>query len=155
MRLTGAAIELDPECIDAQRLQVSIVPMSLENRLRLMREVVGKAERSLGEAFFAENEGHFWGTISTRPYMRAKQDVAELLAATGTREEAIEVYERLLELNPQDNQGVRYTLLALYLAENQPRAASSVLARFPEEEKHFGSFAWGRVLQLWLDKEFE
>jgi len=31
VRLTSEAIKLDPECTDAQRLQVSVVPMSAEN----------------------------------------------------------------------------------------------------------------------------
>ena len=87
--------------------------------------------------------------------MRALQHSAELLTDTGWNEEAIDTYERMLELNPHDNQGVRTPLLALYLAENQRAGASSVLARYPDEEKHMGSFAWARALFLWLDEDLE
>jgi len=83
LRLVTEAQELDPDCTDAQRLMVSILPASPENKLDLMREVVEKAERNLGEAFFLEHMGHFWGTMSTRPYMRAKQHLGELLVETG------------------------------------------------------------------------
>jgi len=73
LRLVHEALKLDPDCTDAQRLMVSLLPMQLDNRLQLMREVVANAERNLGESFFEAHMGRFWGTVSTRPYMRAKQ----------------------------------------------------------------------------------
>jgi len=55
LRLAREATDLDPDCIDAQRLMVSLVPMRLANRIELMREMVDKAERNLGERFFEEH----------------------------------------------------------------------------------------------------
>jgi tetratricopeptide (TPR) repeat protein len=155
LRLVNEAQELDPDCTDAQRLMVSILPASQENKLDLMREVVEKAEHNLGETFFQEHMGHFWGTVSTRPYMRAKQHLGELLVETGKFEEAAGVFERILELNPTDNQGMRYPLLALYLAGRQPEKAGHLMARFPGEEKFLGSFAWARVLERWLSGKLD
>ncbi|HXM40979.1 MAG TPA: hypothetical protein VN924_06990 [Bryobacteraceae bacterium] len=66
------ALKLDPDCTEAQHLMVSRVPMNLDSRIRLMREIVDKAERNMGEDFIREITGHFWSTLSTRPYMRAK-----------------------------------------------------------------------------------
>jgi tetratricopeptide (TPR) repeat protein len=150
LRLVNEALELDPDCTDAQRLMVSVLPMALENRVQLMREVVEKAERNMGDRSIRENTGHFWGVVSTRPYMRAKQHLAELLAEAGNPGEAVLVYERMLELNPTDNQGMRYPLLGLYLAANRPEGARRLMSRYPDEEKIFGSFAWARVLERWL-----
>ena len=82
--------------------------------------------------------------------MRAKQQLGESLAEAGKLEEAAEVFERMLELNPNDNQGMRYPLLGLYLAAGQKEAAAHVMSRFPDEERIFGSFAWARVLERWL-----
>lgn len=155
LRLIHEALKLDPDCTDAQRLMASVATASLENRLHLMREVVDKAERNLGESFFQENSGHFWGATSTRPYMRAKRHLGELLTETGNLEEAIAVFERMLELNPHDNQGIRYPLLGLYLAMNQPDGARRVMARFPDEEKFMASFAWARVLEQWLSGDMD
>ena len=149
LRLTSAALDLDPDCTDAQRLMVSLLPTDTENRLRLMREVVEKAERNLGDDFFRENKGHFWD-VSTRPYMRARQHLAELLAEAGHLTEAIAAYERMLELNPDDNQGVRYPLLGLCLAAGRATDASRILSEYPDEETIMGSFAWARVLEQWL-----
>ncbi|MCZ2079940.1 MAG: tetratricopeptide repeat protein [Bryobacterales bacterium] len=150
LRLVDEAQKLDPDCTDAQRLMVSLLPMELDNRIQLMREVVAKAEQSLGEKFIEENKGHFWGVLSTRPYMRARQELGELLTAADKLEEAIAVYERMLELNPNDNQGVRYSLVGLYLAIKRGQAASDLLSRYPGEEDYTAVFAWGRVIEHWL-----
>lgn len=149
-RLIDAALKLDPECVEAQRLRVSLTPAPLAGRIMLLREVVEKAEQNMGETFIQEHMGRFWQAISTRPYMRAKQELGELLAEAGDLAGAIAVYERMLELNPGDNQGVRYPLLGLYLAAGQTEAAGSLLATHQAEENLMGSIAWARVLQLWL-----
>lgn len=131
LRLAHEAQNLDPDCVDAQRLMVSILPMDDESRLRLMHEIVDKAEKNLGEEFFTKNMGHFWGAVETRPYMRAKQHLAELLAADGQLSEASIVYGRLLELNPNDNQAMRFPLLGVYLALNRPENAARLFGSVP------------------------
>lgn len=153
LRLVAEAQKLDPDCTDAQRLMVSLAPMEPESSIKLMRIVVDKAERNLGEAFFAENTGHFWGVLSTRPYMRAIEELGELLTNADRLEDAIAVYERMLELNPNDNQGVRNRLLGLYLATKQTQAALGLLSRYADEEKFSAVFAWGRVIERWLSDQ--
>jgi len=150
LRLVHEALKLDPDCTEAQHLMVSLAPMDLDSRIRLMRETVDKAEHNMGESFIQENTGHFWGVLSTRPYMRAKRELAELLAAAGRLEDAIAVFEQMLELNPDDNLGTRFELLGLYLATNQPERASTLIARVPDEERRLATVAWARVLERWL-----
>lgn len=150
LRLVHEALKLDPDCTEAQHAMVSLMPMDLDSRIRLMRETVDKAERNMGEDFIRETTGHFWGTLSTRPYMRAKRELGELLAAAGQLEDAIAVFERMLELNPDDNMGARFPLLGLYLALKQPERAKSLLTLVPGEEGILGSVAWARVLERWL-----
>jgi tetratricopeptide (TPR) repeat protein len=150
LRLVHEALELDPDCTDAQRLMVALLPTTVENRLHLMREVVEKAERAMGESFVQKNTGHFWGMVSTRPYMRAKQHLGELLAETGDFEGAIATFEQMLELNPRDNQGMRSPLLGLYLATHRPEAADHLMSLYEGEEEVDACFAWARVLERWL-----
>lgn len=154
LKLIDEALKLDPDCTDAQRLMVSLVPASPQNKLLLMREVVKRAEQTLGETAFQENAGHFWGVISTRPYMRAKQHLAELLVETGQIEEAIAALEHMLELNTKDNQGMRYVLLGLYLAGGKEAQADRLLS-LTDEEEAMGRFAWGRVMQRWLSGDVD
>lgn len=154
LMLAARALQLDPNCIDAQRVMVSAFSNDRPMQIKLMKQVVEDAETNLGPAFFKENAGHFWRTISTRPYMRAVQHLADLLADSGDLTASIPLNERLMELNPDDNQGIRFVLLAQYLATNQQAGAERLLTAFSAEERLLGSMAWARVLYHWLTGEF-
>ncbi len=105
-------------------------------------------ERSLGPKFFAENKGYFWGVLETRPYMRARLDLAQSLLTTGRTEDAVRHSEALVELNPNDNQGVRDILLGCYLSRDNLAGAQRLLHDY--QENATAIFAWGRVLQRFL-----
>lgn len=55
-----------------------------------------------------------WGIMDNRAYMRAIQFMGELHWDKGEKDKAIELFRLLLKLNPNDNQGVRYQIAALY-----------------------------------------
>lgn len=149
VQLINEALEWDPHCTDAQRLMVSILPMDLDNRIKLTCEVVVVAERNMGEAFIQETTGYFWQAVSTRPYMRAKRYLAELLVEAERFLEAVGEFEEILELNPEDNLGARFMLPVLYLAIHQPESADRILTRFAEENV-LATPAWARVMERWL-----
>ena len=54
----------------------------------------------------------------------------------------------MLELNPNDNQGVRDPLLGLYLETGDLRGARELLDKFKEDAS--ANFAWARVLERFL-----
>lgn len=49
-----------------------------------------------------------WGHIYNRPFLRCLHGYALCLWRFGRMEQAQEVFERILSLNPYDNQGVRF-----------------------------------------------
>jgi tetratricopeptide (TPR) repeat protein len=51
-----------------------------------------------------------WGWLENRPYLRALGNLALLRRRQKRYQEALDIWERLLTLNPNDNQGVRYLL---------------------------------------------
>ena len=64
-------------------------------------------ELSLGEEF----EGVLpWGYIDNRPFLRCMQGFGLCLWRLGRFEEAGRVFDRMLWLNPSDNQGVRFLI---------------------------------------------
>jgi tetratricopeptide (TPR) repeat protein len=144
-RLVRQALKIDPNCVDALRLQCSLEAKSREDEVERLSALAGHIEGQLGEAFFAETKGHFWGEIETRPYMRVLNDLAFSFHELGREDEAIGVFERMLELNPSDNQGVRYPLTGIYLAGRRYQEARSLFDRFPEEQGM--TIGWGRVLE--------
>jgi tetratricopeptide (TPR) repeat protein len=58
--------------------------------------------------------GAFWGTFESRPYMRALQGLGLTAWKQGRLEEAKDIFLKMLKLNVNDNQGVRYLIGPIY-----------------------------------------
>jgi tetratricopeptide (TPR) repeat protein len=137
LALARRALELSPDCADAYVLLAEATGDPREARA-LYEQGVRAGERALGPAAFRDDAGHFWGILETRPYMRARHGLAEVLWHLGEREEAIGHLRDLLRLNPGDNQGLRYTLATWLLAAGDDAALADLLGQYPEE----GSATW-------------
>jgi len=109
------ALEVSPDCADAYVLLAAETAKNHEEALDLYQKGIAAGERALGEKAFEENVGYFWGILETRPYMRARNGLAECLQEMGRTSEAIEHFKELLRLNPMDNQGNSDVLLMCYL----------------------------------------
>lgn len=107
--LAQKALELWSDCADAYILLAEEAETRAE-ALDLYHKAVEAGKRALGPEPFEEQAGNFWRIQETRPYMRARLSLAELLWGVGHRDEAVAHFRELLRLNPTDNQGVRYTL---------------------------------------------
>jgi tetratricopeptide (TPR) repeat protein len=150
-RLLSRALELDPGNTDAWLLMLSYeTPQSAEEEIGTLRKLVASAEERLGKRAFREFAGHFWGFHETRPYMRARAALADALHRAGRIESASAEWEAMLELNPNDNQGLRYRLLACHLALGKLSDARGLFARYPDEFDYNTVFAWAKVLERFL-----
>jgi len=103
---------------------------------------VAAGERALGPGAFAEEGGHFWSMIPTRPYMRARFGLAQSLQALGERDAAVAHYRELLRLNPGDNQGVRYSLLPALLEAGRDAETEALLEQFHDEGTAAWAYGW-------------
>lgn len=138
VELAERALEVSDECADAYVILAEETAEDAEEAKELYEAGVKAGERALGEGFFAEEAGHFWGILETRPYLRAREGLAEALWALGKREQALGHYRRMLELNPQDNQGVRYRLAECLLHEGRDEELGGLLDQYEDE----GSAYW-------------
>jgi len=116
-KLVKQALELDPNNADAYNYLASI-EKNIDNAIKQYEKAIKAGEKTLGKKFFKEEKGYFWGMLETRPYMRAKAGLADCFYAKKEVDKAIEIYEEMLELNPNDNQGIRYLLSTLLLDKN-------------------------------------
>ncbi len=132
-KLIKQALELDPDNADAYNYLAS-VEADVDKALALYRQAVEAGERALGEEFMKENIGHFWGLIETRPYMRAKAGVADCLYAKNRMNAAVDVYREMIELNPNDNQGVRYLLSTILLNKKDLSDYESFIEKYDGED---------------------
>jgi tetratricopeptide (TPR) repeat protein len=147
-KLAKRALRLDPDCVDALVLMNDLDAPTPKACIEGLKKAVEVGERTLGAKFIRENKGHFWLLLETRPWMRALDRLANELKEAGLNLDAIGIYERMLELNPNDNQGVRDPLLGLYLTVGNLKGASKLLKKY--EEDALANFAWGRVLERFL-----
>jgi tetratricopeptide (TPR) repeat protein len=128
--LARKALSISPDCADAYVLLAEESAGSPEEALALLRMGVEAGERALGPEAFVEHAGHFWGVLETRPYMRAVAELATYFWHTGHHGEAIDHFQHLLQLNPGDNQGIRYTLVHLLLETDNDAALEKLLEAY-------------------------
>ncbi|MBI3029330.1 MAG: hypothetical protein HYY64_07470 [Candidatus Rokubacteria bacterium] len=143
VQLARKALDLSADCADSYVILAERTG-DLEQARDLYAQGVAAGERALGPQIFAEEAGHFWGLITTRPYMRARFGLAQCLEALGQADEAIGHYRDLLRLNPNDNQGVRYILLPALLARGRDDQAGALLREF--EDDAMALWQYGRAL---------
>jgi tetratricopeptide (TPR) repeat protein len=133
VQLARKALEISPDCADAYVMLAEAKARNLEEARDFFAQGVAAGERTLGPEAFAEDVGHFWGLMETRPYMRAREGLAQCLWALGERKAAIDHLKDMLRLNPGDNQGVRYVLLDWLLAAGRDGEAEELLAQFEDD----------------------
>lgn len=147
-KLAKRALKLDPDCVDALVTMTDLDARTPREMIEGLQRAVAAGERSLGEKFIRENTGYFWGLLDTRPYMRAMAQLGSLLRGQGLALDAVAIYERMLELNPNDDQGVRDPLLGLYLQIDDKKGAARLLKKYKQDGS--ATFAWARVLEQFL-----
>lgn len=137
------ALALSPDCADAWVIlgdNASVAEVALD---RYERGVEAGA-RAIGPERFAALAGEFWEHLDTRPYMRARLALAQILCELGRDQEALEHYRELLRLNPNDDQGVRYLLVVALLELNRNDEAGVLLDQYDSDIQALWPYA--RVL---------
>jgi tetratricopeptide (TPR) repeat protein len=131
VELARQALALDPDCVDAHILLGDQAPSRAE-AIEHFQHAVQAGERVLGPEMFRDEAGHFWGLLETRPYMRARESLAHLLWGSGRKDEAIAHLQEMLRLNPNDNQGLRYILMAWLTEIGRDDALDDLLKQYEE-----------------------
>ncbi len=137
VQLARQALAISPDCAEAYVLLAEHA-YTHELALDFYEQAVSAGRRALGEAFEGL-AGEFWGHVETRPYMRARFELAEMLEHVGRVGEAIAHYKELLRLNPGDNQGVRYLLVPRLILEGRDAEAAEVVAAYQDD---IGATLW-------------
>ncbi len=143
------ALKQDPRNVNVLLLRLQALPQSAK-LIPVYRKLLELAKEDLGEEF-EELRGAFWGFIETRPYMRTRAALAEALAKYSNEPAARDEYLAMIELNPNDNQGLRYTLAPLLIAQQDWPRYEELQAKFPDDGDP--GWLWGNVFAAVLKGE--
>jgi tetratricopeptide (TPR) repeat protein len=146
--LARQALAVSPDCADAWSI-LAEQSGDGDEVLRCYREAVAAGERALGPGRLTSDEP-FWADVLTRPFMRALEGLADACADRGLIAEAIGHYQRLLRLNPNDNQGVRDPLAGLLLSNGDHRALERLVAAYDSDLEV--TLLYARALLLMREK---
>lgn len=143
-RTAQQVLELSPFCIAAW-LVLSQLEEDPKRALKICDEGIEKGRVRFDGLMESLEEGQgLWGWIEARDFMRLLLERAFRLEELGDLEEALVVYQEMLDLNPQDNQGIRGDMLRLLMVFRRLENARKLLNRFPINPTT--DMAYGRAL---------
>jgi hypothetical protein len=110
-RILMSLLETDLRCLDAHaHLGNLVFDHTPAEAIRHYEVGVRIGELSLGENFSGVLG---WGLVDNRPFLRCMKGYGLCLWRLGRRDEATRVFDRMLWMNPGDNQGIRFLLPAV------------------------------------------
>jgi len=150
--LCRKALTIHPDCVDALSMLAEIESASVKGFIISMEKAVKAGREYLGKDYFEQERGNFWGLLETRPFMRAMAQLGQGYMQLGKEGygKAINIFEEMLALNPNDNQGIRDILLGCYLATKRYEQAGDLLKRYKNDT--MAIFMWSRVLHDYITK---
>jgi tetratricopeptide (TPR) repeat protein len=89
-----------------------------------------------------------WGWLENRPFLRACNGLALDVMGAGQTGEALAMWQDLLDLNPNDNQGIRSLLVDCLFARRRPVQVLAICDRYPGDG--MPALLFGRVLALFM-----
>ena len=132
------ALLLDSNCVDAYLLQADLLSdeVPIEERETVLQKAIDAGKTIIGsQADFDELVGQFWGCAETRPYMTALERLAWVnWMAPGRQAQGIQHAQAMLKLNPNDNQGIRQSLLYWLMVENRWDEAQQLWTQYDEAD---------------------
>ena len=131
IRLAKQALTLSPFCLDAYNI---LAEYDCDTHVKAITkyELSIYAGNILLKSELENDQGFFWGLLETRPYMRSMAGLAGEYKTIGETEKAIAICEKMLVLNPNDNQGIRYLLLPCLLESKNINTTKQLLKQYDE-----------------------
>lgn len=140
------ALAISPYCLGAWQI-LSQLAETDEDAIALLKIGIEHGREGHAELIASVGpEDGIWGHIEARDFMRLLHDLAMSYDATDEIEQAVEIYEEMLRLNPGDNQGVRSELLHDYIVLNHISEARALLTRFENIIDTDTNLAYGAAL---------
>ncbi|MDF1500066.1 MAG: hypothetical protein P1P76_06335 [Anaerolineales bacterium] len=137
-----------PEFIDAyHHLAILLEETGDEDEAyKLWQHAVRIGEEHLPDPVRAGKGRLPWLMIDNRPFLRACHGLGLELRERGEIDEALAIFMRLLDWNPNDNQGIRDLVVRCHFLIDQPDGVLEVCERYPDDGME--TLLYGRALAL-------
>jgi len=137
-----------PEFIDAyHHLAILLEETGDEDEAYgLWRHAVRIGEEYLHDPVRASKGRLPWPMIDNRPFLRACHGLGLELRERGEVEGALSMFMRLLDWNPNDNQGIRSLAVDCHFLLDQPEGVLVICERYPDDGME--ALLYGRPLAL-------
>jgi tetratricopeptide (TPR) repeat protein len=133
------ALTLDRDCIEAYELLAGM-ESAPQIAIVFFEKGVSIGRRLFGGEYMKRHKGMFWGFHETRPFMRCMQNYADCLYTLGYVEECVAILEEMIELNSEDNQGVRDQLLLYLVQLNEDKKFLKYAKKYKDDGLAFALF---------------
>lgn len=143
LALAQRALETSPYCVDAYNIFADHA-RTYNEALAIYTRAADIGEKHIGEEFFQNCRGNFWGILDTRPYMRARAGMVECFLALGDKINVIKQCKDLLKLSSNDNLGMRDILLPLLIETGKDKQAETLYKKYKED--YSSAWFYGRAL---------
>lgn len=126
-------LKMSPYVLDARLLLIEEDMKDISKKIKACEKAVSLGKKFVGKKALKEFHGEMWGYIDARPMMRAMEQLAELYRENGQDEDSLTLYKDILDMNKNDNQGMRYEVLP-FLMENSKWEEARILYSTYEDE---------------------
>lgn len=139
-KLARQALKVCADCAEAYNILAELSDNVTES-LGFFEAGVAAGRRSLADEWDGlVADDAFWSYLPSRPFLRAMQGKAQALWGVGRRSEALETFQEMLRLNPNDNQGVRDVVVPMLIEMNRDDEAWKILNFYKNEGSCFSDF---------------
>lgn len=147
--LLNEALKLDEENIEAYNLLANYTA-NVDESIEYFRKSLSIFEKYHDNKFFEENKGEFWLVFEARIYLETLFGLANCYFESDDIDEAIIIYEKIIELDNQDALCARHKLCNLYLRKRDYVNYKQIFEKFKDENSGF--LLYNYALFLFLSK---
>lgn len=117
-----------------------------EEAFQTWKLAVGTALKFFPEHFSMKHDRLEWGFVENRPFLRLYHSYGLQLLEQEETDDALEVFENLLGLSPNDNLGARALVVGCHFELKEPSGVLSVCRQFPNDAMEH--LVYGKALAL-------
>jgi len=136
----------DPQFIDAHN-SLGYLEMNGDNyskALTIFQKALNIGNKLIPRDFFGKI---IWGFHDNRPFLRSMHGLGVCYLKTGDMAKASDIFSKMIDYNPNDNQGIRALAIECYLAFKRYPEVLSICNKFPDDA--MADTLYGKVLALY------